>query len=554
MKNLNFLFDSTKACYRYYIFPPFDVCPRAILLLPAVQVQQLLNEINQAFNTHLRLPMDPEHGLLLAFAEDDTPSPQYLGQSCSREAKDQLTATIPESLGKQPSLTETVGDHSPSARTFRAKMEAAFDACKNKSKAAREKKRTERLERHREWAQALKRTQCYMGLHPRCDRTNGHDIETPVTLPTLQLEEPAPFPFAYEPIFVCIDIESNEHRHREITEIGISTLDTLDLVETAPGQGGENWIRWIRSRHLRIKESAHVVNSTYVSGCPDRFDFGKSHFLSFRDASKAVEDCFSAPYSAQIPVTFVKEAPNGQKETVTIETAINGYKLQPRNIILVGHGVQSDIDYLRILGCNNLFSDCSSSHLPNLSPRFPKEDPGIRPPPQVIDCVDTANMFQVIKRDSHHRALETILNSLGIIGWNLHNAGNDARYTLEAMVRLVLNSRLSLGSTPRCSQEGEFVDWGMASTRVLAVGKEEGEHDNTGETTTKVLHKAAWEAEVERRVAEAVADCETRVRDECKIWEIVTGWDSDHPPTADDCDGGEPRGVVLQRQKQKSHK
>lgn len=497
--------------------------------------------------------MDPDLGLLLPFVEDGTPSPQHLGQSCSRDIKDYLVAKIPDSLSEEASPTETVcDDQRESAKAFRAKMEAGFDASKNKSKASKEKKRVDKIERHREWTQSLKRAKCYMGLHPhrvsQAENTNTHEtrthLEASVPLSTLQLKQPAPFPFAYEPIFVCIDVESNERRHREITEIGVSTLDTLDLVNVPPGKGGEYWIRWIRSRHIRIRESAHVVNTTYVSGCPNRFDFGESEFISIRDASKAVEGCFSPPYSAQVPVKFVEQASNGEKAKVTIETAIKEYKLRPRNIVLVGHGVQGDIDYLRIMGCN-VFVDAS---YPQKSFQRPSKDNFQTPPPRLIDCFDTANMFQVLKRDTHHRALDTMLNSLGIIGWNLHNAGNDARYTLEGMVRIILNSRLALGGTPQIPQ-GDFIDWGMAST---VESEQEKTSDDTGETTTP--HKTAWEAEVERRVAETVADSEMRVRDECKIWEIVTGWDSDHPPTADDLDGGEPKGVVSQRQKQKQFK
>ncbi|CRG85892.1 hypothetical protein PISL3812_02895 [Talaromyces islandicus] len=542
----------------YYIFPPPDVSSRAILLLSAVQVQQFLNELNQAFQTNLSLPIDPELGLLIPFEEDGTPSPQYLGQSCSRDIKDQLVAKIPESLNEDSGSTETVcgtsQDQSESAKAFRAKMEAGYDASKNKSKATREKKRNEKIDRHREWTQSLRRAQCYMGLHPRrFSQAGGTNIseaknqpEIPVTLPMLQLTQPAPFPFAYDPIFVCIDIESNERRHREITEIGISTLDTLDLVNVPPGKGGENWIRWVRSRHIRIKESAHIINHTYVTGCPNRFEFGESEFISFRDVSKAVEGCFSPPYSAQVPVKFVEQAPNGEKAKVTIETAIKEYKLRPRNIVLVGHGIQGDIDYLRILGCN-IFADRDGSHPSRSFQRLP-HDNFQAPPPRLIDCFDTANMFQVLKRDTHHRALDTILNSLGIIGWNLHNAGNDARYTLGAMVRIILNSRLALGGTPRNS-DGDFLDWGMASS---TVGREQTTADDPVESRSP--HKVAWDAEVERRVAETVADSETRVRDECKIWEIVTGWDSDYPPTVDDFDGGEPKGVIFQRQKQKQFK
>jgi len=41
-------------------------------------------------------------------------------------------------------------------------------------------------------------------------------------------------------------------------------------------------------------------------------------------------------------------------------------------------------------------------------------------------------------RDVNPRNLGTVLAELDIIGWNLHNAGNDAAYTLQAMVKIAI--------------------------------------------------------------------------------------------------------------------
>ena len=49
-------------------------------------------------------------------------------------------------------------------------------------------------------------------------------------LPPFDQDRLAPFPFAGEPIFICVDIEANEHYHNDITEIGISVLDLTSLV------------------------------------------------------------------------------------------------------------------------------------------------------------------------------------------------------------------------------------------------------------------------------------------------------------------------------------
>lgn len=42
-----------------------------------------------------------------------------------------------------------------------------------------------------------------------------------------------------------------------------------------------------------------------------------------------------------------------------------------------------------------------------------------------------------LRGEFNQHSLASILGELGIIGWNLHNAGNDARYTLEALVRMI---------------------------------------------------------------------------------------------------------------------
>lgn len=80
-----------------------------------------------------------------------------------------------------------------------------------------------------------------------------------------------------------------------------------------------------------------------------------------------------------------------------------------RNIILVGHDVDADIRFLRQVGyeVNNL---------------------------KLHECCDTTLMWRALKREVNSRSLTTILAEIGITGWNLHNGGNDAVYTLQAML------------------------------------------------------------------------------------------------------------------------
>ena len=85
-----------------------------------------------------------------------------------------------------------------------------------------------------------------------------------------------------------------------------------------------------------------------------------------------------------------------------------------RNLILVGHDVGGDVQYLRSIGydINNLLN--------------------------LQEIVDTTRMFRYLKREINLRNLGNVLGDLGISGWNLHNAGNDAVYTLQAMLGIAL--------------------------------------------------------------------------------------------------------------------
>jgi hypothetical protein len=81
---------------------------------------------------------------------------------------------------------------------------------------------------------------------------------------------------------------------------------------------------------------------------------------------------------------------------------------------LVGHDIGADISFLKTAGYD----------VHNLS--------------NLLETADTAFMWRYLKRESNPRSLGSILAELGIIGWNLHNAGNDAVYTLQAMIAIAI--------------------------------------------------------------------------------------------------------------------
>jgi len=81
---------------------------------------------------------------------------------------------------------------------------------------------------------------------------------------------------------------------------------------------------------------------------------------------------------------------------------------------LVGHDVAADVNYIRSIGYE----------IYNLG--------------SLKEQVDTTSMWRYLKRDSNPRNLGSILSELGIVAWNLHNAGNDAVYTLQAMLAIAI--------------------------------------------------------------------------------------------------------------------
>lgn len=196
-----------------------------------------------------------------------------------------------------------------------------------------------------------------------------------------------------DPVFVSVDVESYEFNHNAITEIGISILDTRQLpaadaqyiagepphpnsalprnnITAAPKSRGDAILALVESHHFRIIENRFLRNGTFVSDAADRFEFGTSEFISLKDAPAKVAECFRH---------FDEEG-------------------QRRKVVLVGHDVKTDVDYLRTIGYDvNSISN--------------------------LEIIDTACMWRAMKEELQSRSLNTVLMDLELEYWNLHNAG-----------------------------------------------------------------------------------------------------------------------------------
>ncbi|EEH04148.1 QDE-2-interacting protein [Histoplasma capsulatum G186AR] len=578
----------------YYIHPPPSISTKPLILVPGHQVQGLIDDINSAFNILVAIPSDQELGFLIPFENDGTPQPQYLGISSSQEQKEEMESSIPDAptgYHEPPEGCSAEVDRSFAA--FKAKIAAAVDATRRKNKATRKKREVDRIQKLQGWCRAMKRTQCYLGMRPRRPRnlspptTDGlaweeqkrvereYALACGIILLPLDVSKPAPFRFASEPIFVCVDVEANEKIHHQITEIGISTLDTLDLVGIPPGECGRNWTTKIRSRHFRISEYANVVNKEYVSGCPDNFEFGESEWISISEAADVVDGCFQAPYSANTPrppkdITdaegsdtdgngegipgSVLQPPFLETEPCGDSEPIPEHKTRPRNLIFVGHNTDTDLGYLGKLGCKAFTKPPTITSPTSSSSNNKKEASEPAEAPNFIDTLDTSVLFRVLKRETEATSLGKILVDLGITGWNLHNGGNDARYTMEAMIGITFRSRLLLDNPVEYKDHSKMPttnDWPLVSGLRPRVGpgvdaevdgvSRQRMFDYDEEMRRAVnAYDRKWKAEIETRVKASVKDLEARVRDECASWDDAVGANG-----ADglDVDGGEGRGL-----------
>jgi hypothetical protein len=128
--------------------------------------------------------------------------------------------------------------------------------------------------------------------------------------------------------------------------------------------------------HYNVSEFRHLVNQRYVPNHRDKFVFGTSQWATLKEVVNALKKDI-----------YHEEAP----------------------IVFIGHSVHEDIRYLKKLGV---------------------EVPG------TAIIFDTAHLYQAVSGASQAIGLGKMLDELQIEYFFLHNAGNDAHYTLEAFLAM----------------------------------------------------------------------------------------------------------------------
>ncbi|PHH71740.1 hypothetical protein CDD83_5108 [Cordyceps sp. RAO-2017] len=185
-------------------------------------------------------------------------------------------------------------------------------------------------------------------------------------------------------VFVCMDLEALETAPHPVSEVGIAVLDTDDIRSAPPGEDGSAWWPSIKAYHLRTAEYYGMVNHRYVHGCPGAFDFGSSTF------------------------------PRHNELVSAIKAILYPYIQEQRELLFVAHDAGQDVRYLSSIGFDVL------------------ELAGMQ------GQVDTMAVHQAWRNGNNGRSLRSVLCDLGIPSKNLHNAGNDAVYTMRAMIGLAV--------------------------------------------------------------------------------------------------------------------
>ncbi len=402
----------------YYVHCPPSISKKPLIYVPTYQFKHLLAVINAKLETTLTIPPGRnESRFLMVFGIGNSPRPRFLGRSNNPESFKELCDAIP-APNPDDDLVKATGFGQAEFK----QLIMGSRADRRKGKKA-DKNRAKRVQAHQAFGREIKRVQRYLGLRGKA--AGGAPVVTALDLSKPMTDRPE-----NSVLFVAIDIEAWEMDQNMVTEVGIAMLDTKDIHHVAPGDGGKNWFEHIRARHIRVRENTWAVNNRYVRGCADYFNFGFVLSPSFFPHRKSNTTNPSNSTSELVNKSLLASLIQFHIDHATTSDPATGASV-PRPVVLVFHESSSDIKFLRLL----------SYHVEAAT--------------NVIEIVDTREMHQSLARSNDSASLASVLSRLGIDYTHLHNAGNDAVYTLQAMVGLAVEKRRATVEKTRMKKEGE---------------------------------------------------------------------------------------------------
>ncbi|XDG01546.1 hypothetical protein ABKA04_001161 [Annulohypoxylon sp. FPYF3050] len=387
----------------YFLSDPNGFGRDPLLLVPTSQFKDFVDVVGAQLQISLPIPRGlTGEKFSLAFGSWGMPLPRFLGRAQSLDDLERF-----KDQAKRSPQDYSRGLHATALELFKNKMEEIHNSVKSgKKKKNPEAARIKRVERQKGYGRMVKRSQRYLGLlRGRAEAGLGSNPDVSAT--SWDVDKLVPFQTKDTVRFVCVDVEAWERSRHVITEVGFAVLDTEDTMRVAPGKDGCNWFELIKSRHFVIREHLDKINTMYVQGCPHLFSFGASEYVYSKDIARMIGNIIGDTESED-----------------------------KRPVIMVGHDMVQDLKYLTDVGFN------------------------IWRVPQFKDEIDTKSMYQRLQKSANGRALSTLCEELGVPGYNFHNAGNDATYTLRAMIAMAVQ-QATKGSSNIEPGDGEWSDGAM---------------------------------------------------------------------------------------------
>lgn len=262
-------------------------------------------------------------------------------------------------------------------------------------------------------------------------------------------------------IAVSLDVEAFEHDGNLITEIGLAWCKSSTFQEPPP----DNDVIPLSSRHLIIKENRNHYNGTWVPDQRHGFLFGESEFVR----------------TANIGAWF--------------KTWAEEFDLP---MVLVGHTISSDVKWLE-----------------SLKIRLPVKD--------TLDIEKFWRESGVRRPEDTKSSLEHIATSLGLSTERMHNAGNDAVYTLQSYILLnfpSLTFESPMAARLQAIQEWEYpTDIKSATPRQLQSIQRRMKWNRK---QAKSQAKQFLDETLQRKVFETVKSVPVLQKPEAKVPEVVT--------------------------------
>ncbi|PKS06835.1 hypothetical protein jhhlp_006911 [Lomentospora prolificans] len=358
------------------------------LFIPTEQFVAFLGTINAELGTSLKIPPGEHTKRFSITFRPGLPQPRYLGTIHDQESRELIRSK------NLPSVDHGFFSESSSADVNELRWQlhdiASFGNNRAKGRSG-EKQAVARDSRKR----MMRNFQTFLGFRP------GDLVAEPDA--KFDVDDVPGFPPKLGPVLVSLDVEAHEVSHLP-TEVGIIVLDTEKTKKVPPGKLGENWWPFAESTHLRVQEYASHTNFKYVQGCPDKFDFGTSRFVPMDDLRNAIKAILTSAASIPSP-------------------SVDGHS-SDRDIIFVGHDFAQEERYLLAVGCD--LSDKNA-----------------------VMRADSRDLHQHVSGELQGRSLRHVLLDLGIDYAHLHNAGNDAVYSLRAAVACAVKDMLGHTKPPQ---------------------------------------------------------------------------------------------------------